>query len=177
MCRPGPRLDDRRTPARALFEEETMRRSIITGVVLGIVVLWSTPALAAPPEVSQKNCDAAGGSFDRDHGVKSCTTTSVDTVTSEHAGPRQSMSFGGGLVTVDYTGMVREADIVRSTTTQTQKGNGDVTTSSDSVLLSWSYEWLTCHVDADYFGASFSRNVDPDVCAHPQNYPPDSLFG
>src|SRR3954454_19455702 len=124
MCRPGPRLDDRRTPARALFEEETMRRSIIIGVVLGIVVLSGTPALAAPPEVSQKSCDAAGGSFVRDHGVKSCTTTSVATVTSEHAGPPQSTSLYSGLVTLDYTGTVREADTVRTTTTQTQKGNG-----------------------------------------------------
>jgi hypothetical protein len=153
-----------------------MRKAIVTGAALGIVVLMGTPALAAPPEVSQKNCDDVGGTFVRDHGVKSCTTTTVDTVTSEGPGPRAEM-YWGSWGWVDYSGTIRDSETVRTTTTQSQKGNGDVTTASDSVLLSRSVDWLTCHVEATFFGASFTRNVDPDVCAHPQNYPADSLFG
>lgn len=152
-----------------------MRKSVITGVVLGIVLLGAAPALAAPPEVSQKNCDAAGGSFDRDHGVKTCTTTSVDTVTSEGAGPKESMGPVAG-VTAEFTGTVRETTTVQTTTTQTQKGNGDVTTASTGVLLSFSRQWLTCHVEVHFLGTTSSRNVDPDVCAHPQNYPLDGFF-
>ena len=156
-----------------------MRQAIVIGAALGIVMLSGTSAGAAAPEISQKNCDAAGGVFARDHGVKSCTTTSVGTMTTEHAGPRESKRWGpwvGGL-TVEYTGTVRETDRVQTTTTNSQKGNGDVTTTTSTDFLAFvSYEWLSCHVEADYLGIATSRNVDPDVCANPQNYPPDSLF-
>ena len=97
-----------------------MRRAIIAGAVLGFAVCTTAgTALAAPPEVQQKSCEANQGTFDRDHGVKSCTTTTVHTVTTDGEGPPQTISSPGGLVTVKYTGMIRETDILRTTTTQT----------------------------------------------------------
>jgi len=67
----------------------------LAGAVLALaaVVGAAPPAQAAPPEVNRDDCQAAEGTFDKDKGVKTCTTTA------------------------------------------TQKGNGDVTTTSGTPVL------------------------------------------
>ncbi len=116
-----------------------MRRSIVAGAVLGIVVLTGAPALAAPAEVSAKTCQ---GDFSRDHGVKTCTTTTTDQLTT----PPVTIvnDFYTAFGTDRYIGVSRRTDVVETTTTESQKGNGDVTTTQSSSVLSSSVVPVSC---------------------------------
>jgi hypothetical protein len=167
-------LINRRGPATE-NEEAVMRRLIIVGVLVGAGVVVGSPALAAAPEIAQRSCEADGGSFSQDRGVKSCTTTSVGTVTTQYASWPMQISWAVGL-TADYTGTVRQTDTVQTTTTRTQKGNGPVTTTTDTVVLSSTIEQISCHLAVDYFGVPMTKNVDPDVCEHPNDYPLEDLL-
>jgi len=151
-----------------------MRTSIIAGAVVIMAVVVGSPAAAAAPEVSQKSCDRDGGSFSQSHGVKSCTTTSVTTVTSTGIYRYQ---IGSSPVSAIYSGTVRQTSLVETTTTRTQKGNGPVTTTPvGESVHSMPDEWLTCRVDADILGQSYTTTAAPDVCANPENYPLEDLF-
>jgi hypothetical protein len=155
-----------------------MRRVLVGAMAAAALVAMAGPALADPPEVQQKSCLADGGTFVRDHGVKTCTTTSVDQQTLEGPSvPFSRSEFIGGFAVYDitYTGTSRYTATVRTTTARTQKGNGEVTTEQSSELLSSSVEVLTCHVAGELLGVSFDRDVPADVCANPENYPVDQL--
>jgi hypothetical protein len=114
-----------------VVEEPIMRRAVIAGAVLGFVVLGTAgTALAAPPEIQQRSCEASGGTFDRDHGVKSCTTTTQST---QLTGPFTSVIGSPGNF---LTGISVRTDVLEVATTQTQKGNGEVTTTQSVTVLS-----------------------------------------
>ena len=153
-----------------------MRRTTVVGLLVGVAVLGGSPALAAPPEVSQKSCD---GVFTRDQGLKTCTTTTVGPETSVVASTPfnlSSVALGVEVSDIDYTGTSLLTQTVQTTTTRAQKGNGEVTTESTSETLSWTLERLTCAVEGSVLGVTFSNNDVPvDVCEHPENYPPDTL--
>jgi hypothetical protein len=151
-----------------------MRRTVLAGAALGVVWLTGTPALAAAPEVQQRSCEADGGTFTRDQGVKTCTTTTVGTRASVVNAPPYTQTVAGYVVR--YTGTSLLTETVRTTTTRTQKGNGVVTTDSTSETLSWTIQRLTCAVEGSGMFGSFSNNDVPvDVCEHPENYSPDDL--
>src|SRR3954451_2445859 len=96
-----------------------MRKLVIGALTAGAVVAGSGTALAAPPEVSKKACDADQGVFAQDHGVKSCTTTAIETRTFTATLPRRTFSVslqGFDLVSVDLTGTAEEtADFLVTT--------------------------------------------------------------
>lgn len=120
-----------------------MRRTMVVGVLVGAVMLTGSPALAAPPEIGQRSCEESGGTFSRERGVKSCTTTSM----TEVAGPPVSATSAPelqGTSAVTYEGRSRRVLTVETTTTQTQKGNGEVTTTSSSRTVGSRQEQLSC---------------------------------
>lgn len=106
----------------------------IAATVLGLTAVLGTaaPAAAGPPEINQKDCEAAGGTFDRVKGVKSCTTISSHTTMT---GP-YSRYYSGGVFTPSYQSFWSEVWTWEDTTVQSQKGNGEVTTTPTSVLIS-----------------------------------------
>ena len=138
-----------------------MRKAIVVAAALGILGA-ATPALAAPPEVQQKSCEANGGTFTRDHGTKTCTTTTQDSYTSDPVvntltGP---LIPGQGFAFV-LTWVSTVTDVVSVTTTQTQKGNGAVTTTQSMTVLSSTVAPVSCTLEV--LGATSTE--DDDVCA------------
>src|SRR5690349_18338920 len=116
-----------------------MRKLVVGVLATAALVAMAAPAAAAAPEVQQKSCEADNGLFTRDHGVKSCTTT----VVQQEFGDIQSQFMrSAGIFTVTYSGSVREFFDVTTTTTRTQKGNGEVTTAStiSGQLVSWAWQ-------------------------------------
>jgi hypothetical protein len=153
-----------------------MRTPLVAGAALGIVTLIAAPALACPSSLTARSCAAAGGTFLAQAGLTSCTTTTEASQTSApYALPLSSVSLSG--VVVDYSGTAQDVAAVQTTTTRTQRGKGRIATTTSTVVLSIQRVVLTCTVDAVVFGAEETRTVDPDVCVHPENYPPTSLFG
>lgn len=120
-----------------------MRRTMIIGALAGAVVFGASPALAAPPEVNQQSCEEAGGTFSRERGVKSCTTTSRTEVPGPPVSATSAPEFQGTSL-VTYEGTSRRVLTVETTTTQTQKGNGEVTTTSSSRTVGSRQEQLRC---------------------------------
>lgn len=121
-----------------------MRRTVIAGVVLGFVVLTTTgTALAAPPEVQQKSCEADQGTFERDHGVKTCTTTSTHSFTSSVI-PSSVSAVDAYQTGIRYEGTYTLTYEVQTTTTESQKGNGPVTSTESSTVLSTTVNEISC---------------------------------
>jgi hypothetical protein len=118
-----------------------MRRTMVVGVLVGAAVLAGSPALAAPPEINQKACEDAGGTFGRERGVKSCTTTS----SVEVAGPpiTEAEPVPGSQFS-HYIGVSRRIDTVQTTTVESQKGNGDVSSASSDAVVDTRIEPLSC---------------------------------
>jgi len=140
-----------------------MRRIVLVGVTLGIAVLSAAPALAAPPEISQKNCDAAGGTFARDQGVKTCTTSTTDQFTT----PPTSLVawFGSKVGGEEYTGVSTRTDVIQTTTQQSQKGNGDVTTTQSSSVISSTVTPMSCTLEQTILDITTVSHPSFDVCA------------
>jgi hypothetical protein len=118
-----------------------MRRTMVVGVLVGAAVLAGSPALAAPPEIQQKTCEDAGGTFGRERGVKSCTTTSSVEVAGPpvtEAEPVRGPQFS------HYIGVSRRIDTVQTTTVESQKGNGDVSSASSDAVVDTRIEPLSC---------------------------------
>ena len=101
----------------------------LAGAVLALatVVGAAPPAQAAPPEVNRDDCQAAGGTFDKDKGVKTCTTTATFTDSNI---PGFAQTTGGLLKATWLMDLTYQV-----TTTATQKGNGDVTTTAGTPVL------------------------------------------
>jgi hypothetical protein len=137
-----------------------MRTTVLAGAVLGIIAITAAPAVAAAPEIQQKSCEANGGTFSRDQGTKSCTTTTVDQTTST---PSRSIVDVGSLNVIGerYTGVGSVTSQIQTTTTQTQKGNGDVTTIVSMTVLSSSVNEISCTVDEYLFGSKISSSAAP----------------
>lgn len=137
----------------------------IAVAVLGLTAVLGTaaPAAAGPPEINQRDCEAAGGTFDRVKGVKSCTTTSTR---NEVLGPYSSYRYGG-FFGVSYEATWFEQLVWQDTTTQTQKGNGDVTTETTPALLSRTVVNQQC--EAELMGAYYPASVGD--CAVRGMYP------
>src|SRR5215218_5165658 len=99
-------------------------------------------ACAGPPPLvpprAPRSCEAGGGAFSRDHGVKSCTTT---TQTQQTIPVVRSISTGAGST---LTAVGSRTDVLALTTTQTQKGNGEVTTDQSATVLSSSVTAISC---------------------------------
>lgn len=118
-----------------------MRRTMVVGVLVGAAVLAGSPALAAPPEISQQSCEEAGGTFSRDRGVKTCTRTSDVEV------PRPPVTINEpvpGPTFSHYIGVSRRIDTVRTTTVDSQRGNGEVTSTSRTTTVSSRVEQISC---------------------------------
>ena len=118
-------------------------------------MLTGSPALAGPPEIQQSSCEEAGGTFGRERGVKSCTSVT----TAQVLGPLVTRvgPVEGVLDTSQYTGVSRRVDTVETTTTQSQKGNGEVTQTVTSATVATTVSQLSCtvrRVDYQFFGGS-----------------------
>ena len=112
------------------------------------VVGTASPAVAAP-EINRSDCEAAGGTFDRERGVKTCTTSATQTNFNI---PYEN---DGGLFNASWL----ENQTWQVTTTQSQKGNGEVgTVQTTPVLVSRVVHSREC--EADFVG-----EVDPSFCA------------
>lgn len=103
----------------------------IAAAALGLTAVLgtATPAAAGPPEINQKDCEAANGTFDRVKGVKSCATTATS---SQSFGPFVNIANIAG---VNYEATWMEQWISQVTTTRSQKGNGEVTIQQTSPVL------------------------------------------
>jgi hypothetical protein len=131
-----------------------MRKSFValgSAAVAGSLLL-AAPALAAQPEVNKKSCDAQGGAYTMDQGTKSCTTTTTKTVTSPDIQgtpttpsrfvPRPLCGVRYAYTGSDYDDVCTITDgtfyqvyTQSVTTTRSQKGNGDVTTTSTEPVV------------------------------------------
>jgi hypothetical protein len=138
-CGSGTRRET--APADAGIEEAVMRRTMVVGVLVGAAVLVGSSAQAAPPEITAASCEETGGTFARERGVKSCTRVSQvevprPAVTLSEAVPSPSFS--------QYIGVSRRIDTVRTTTVQSQKGSGEVTSRTTSAIVSSRVEQISC---------------------------------
>ena len=136
-----------------------MRRTMVVGVLVGAAMLAGSPALAAPPEISEKSCEEAQGTFSRERGVKSCTTTSSVEV------PRSPVTEAEpvpGPQYSQYIGVSRRIDTVQTTTVQSQKGNGEATSTSSDAVVATRIEAISCTfksvqiVGGGVFGGGFT---------------------
>jgi hypothetical protein len=135
--------------------------SFVSAVLLGLIAILgpAAAASAAPPEINQKDCEAAGGTFDRVKGVKSCTTTATST---QVTGP-YSAFYDGGFFSPSYRAFWQEQWLWQITTVESQKGNGDVTTQQGTALLSRQVVNQQCQ--GSLFGSYYPATV-ADCAAH-----------
>lgn len=135
--------------------------SFVSAVLLGLMAILgpAAAASAAPPEINQKDCVAAGGTFDRVKGVKSCTTTSTST---QVVGPFTSY-YSGGPFAPSYQAFWSVQSVYQTTTTDSQKGNGDVTTQQSTALVSRTLVNQQCQ--GTLFGSYYPATV-ADCAAH-----------
>ena len=144
-----------------------MRRTIVVGVLVGAAMLTGSPAVAASPEIQQKACEDAGGTFGRERGVKSCTTTSSVEVARPpvtEAEPVPGPQFS------QFIGVSRRIDTVRTTTVESQKGNGEVTSTSSDAVVATRIEPLSCtykSVQIVYSGGIFGGSPQTVVNPYP----------
>ena len=128
------------------------RLAIITcAAALGVFTTASV-ANAAVPQVSKKTCEAQDGTLSNDQGTKTCTT--VWAPETDVSGP--SFRIVGDYPSIYYRGDFHYVFTAQATTTQSEKGNGEVTTTTTVQLLSrqlvkddcLSIFWgVTTHVD------------------------------
>jgi hypothetical protein len=118
-----------------------MRTTIVVGVVAGAAMLTGSPALAAPPEIQQNSCEEAGGTFSRERGVKSCTTTSSVEVAGQPVTEAEPVP---GPQYSQYIGVSRRIDTVQTTTVESQKGNGEVSSTSSDAVIATRIEPISC---------------------------------
>jgi len=149
-----------------------MRRSLVVGVLVGAAFLAGSPALAGPPEITQRSCEAQGGTFTRAEGVKSCTRVTQAEVPATY-GQLPYLNLDGPLITTPtafgYTenqlrGTSREIRLLRTTTVQTQKGAGPVTTTVRQATVSARIEQISCDMrttDYDLDGDVLLSRYDP----------------
>ena len=152
-----------------------MRGTILGGAVLGIVVLTATPALACS-SLTPRACAAAGGTFTHARSVSTCTVTTTERQTTA---PFAIVGLrAAGDLRVEYDGQAQDVYDATVTTTRTQRGRGPITTTTTSAPPTFvERQWLSCSVTESISGVGIaSRTVDPDVCAHPDDYPLDGLF-
>jgi hypothetical protein len=121
------------------------RATVITMVLWPLVVGGSASAHADRPVVQKRSCEAAGGDFSMEKGLKRCTQSSQEVLVGSvltrsvrvEGGPRTGPS-------VDLIGTYRVVRVVETTATQSQRGNGNVSTTSAERELSSTVEPLTC---------------------------------
>jgi hypothetical protein len=143
--------------------EDVMRRTAIAGAVLGVVVLTGSPALAAAPRVTQKNCTAAGGIFSLSHRIKTCTVVTQQVADS---GPTTLVAtLGTNLNFETWTGVSNREDVIQTTTTRSEKGTGRVTTTQTSTIVSSTVTPLSCQVTASIVGITTTTTQPFDICA------------
>jgi hypothetical protein len=147
-----------------------MRRTIVVGVLVGAAMLAGSPALAAPPEISEKSCEEAQGTFSRERGVKSCTTTS----SREVAGPAITLAEPvPGPQYSQYIGVSRRVDTVETTTVESQKGNGEVSSSSSDAVVASRVDGISCtykSVQVVWSGGIFGGSPQTVVNYYPVSY-------
>lgn len=123
-----------------------VRRATVIALVLGPVA-WSGQAVAHAdrPELDKRSCQAAGGSWTKAEGTRTCTQVQQE----QRVGPvlTRSVRVEGGPrtgPTVDLIGTYRVVRVVETTTTSSQHGNDAVLTTSTERELSAAVERLTC---------------------------------
>ncbi|NYJ05555.1 hypothetical protein [Petropleomorpha daqingensis] len=151
-----------------------MRGTILGGAVLGIVVLTAAPALACS-SLTPRACAAAGGTFAHQRSVSTCTVTTTARQTTAPFSTLNTRSEAG--LTAEYDGQAQDVYDVATTTTRSQRGRGPITTTTSTTTTLVGRQWLSCHVTETFEGVvSSAGTVDPDVCAHPENYPLTGLI-
>ena len=142
------------------------RLALITcATALGVFATASV-ANAAAPEVSKKNCEPQSGTFSNDQGTKTCTTVATDTEVSG----RYSSTVGSPSSPLYLRGDFHYVFTVQATTARSEKGNGDVTTTTTTQILSHQVVPDACYETV--FG--ITAEVDTSVCAQQGVYPPSS---
>lgn len=106
------------------------RLAIVTCAAALGVFATATVADAAPPEVGRKPCDAQDGILSNDQGTKTCTTVSPYTEVDKGTG------IVGQVPSAYLRGDYHVVLTLQITTTQSERGNGEVTTTSDVQVLS-----------------------------------------
>ncbi|MFG2045236.1 hypothetical protein [Dactylosporangium sp. NPDC048998] len=141
------------------------QRIISIGVLAAaITVTTASVANAAPPEVSKKSCEAQGGTFSSDRATKTCITVwPPETWVSQHFPGIVYLLYPS----VYYSGHWHVVETDQSTTTQSQKGNGDVTTTTTWQVLSHQVVGDDCL----FVWEGTNGSVDTGVCEYYGVYP------
>ena len=150
-----------------------MRRTLVAAGVAALLetAIVATPALAARPEVNKQSCADRGGTFANGTGTKSCTTTTTEAVTGEPVSIPATLGDCSSVCSRYLVGY-RVDQAVRITTVDSQRGNGDVTTTSTTTVLSSTVVPLSCE-EEDYLGGVqvSSEHQPTQVCADRGLYP------
>jgi hypothetical protein len=131
-----------------------------------------------PTPVAADDSSVPGGTFTRVQGVKKCTSATVAEVARTYgelpyvtlAGPLSTTQTSSGFSESRLQGLSRQIDLVRTTTTRSQKGSGPVTTTVRQVPVSTRVELLACemwYADYDAAGTVLRAGIDPrpfDAC-------------
>jgi hypothetical protein len=143
------------------------RLAIVTcAVALGVFATVSA-ANAAAPELSKKTCEAQGGTFSSDKGTKTCTTV-LAPYTQD--GPQLVNSVAWGPI-ITYTAYYHYVLTLQSTTTQSAKGSGDVTTTNTLQTLSQQLVKDGCQQVENQDGAIVTYTVPTTECDAQGAYP------
>lgn len=107
-----------------------LRYMTVVTAVLAMFLVPKSVALAAPPEVNQRSCEEAGGTFARHHGTKTCTIVgdgrgTGSTLVSRVEGPYEQVGF---VMAVRYVAERYRLTVITPVSTTSQKGSGPVTT-------------------------------------------------
>jgi hypothetical protein len=108
---------------------------LVTGAAVIAPLLTAGSASAAPVSLTKASCTAQGGTFTRSHGVKTCTVQdpSYDCNNYSNLPAQEPAVTAGGS---GYYGTYTANLCYQTTTVQTQKGTGPVTTTITTTLKS-----------------------------------------
>lgn len=141
------------------------RLAIITCAAALGVFATASGANAGAPEVSKKPCEAQGGTLSNDQGTKTCTTVWAPETSASGPGFR----IVGDEQSIYYRGDFHYVLTVQTTTTQSEKGNGDVTTTTAVQILSRQLVKDDCLL----IMWGVTTRVDTSVCDEYGVYPPN----
>lgn len=119
------------------------RAALVTAVVLGLVPLGATPALARTADVTRASCAAQHGTFTWARGVRTCTVTATRQDTEDVVGATGPVERVDGS-TVQYSAYSQRVTTVETTTRRSQRGHARVRTAVSERVVSSEVVRLYC---------------------------------
>lgn len=125
-----------------------MRSSrLVRGAAGGLVfIALAAPAGAAQRDITKQSCEAAGGTYATDRGVKSCTTVGQAwTETVLVPGIDQYVPTNPEGTVWHYWGGYALYTTYQTTTTQSQLANRPIFTTTETTVVDESLAWTSCN--------------------------------